>query len=111
VTTVAELSGVARGLALHGGFAFVGLSKARPTLEGVPIVERRDQLKCGLAIVDLRTGSQVALLEFQTGVEEIFDVQVLPGITFPYVSGPWAERDSSQPLWTVPPSSDSGAGR
>jgi hypothetical protein len=41
-------------------------------------------------------------LEFQTGVEEIFDVQVLPGITFPYLSGPWAERDTGQPLWTVP---------
>ena len=36
VDTVAKLPGVVRGLALHGGFAFVGLSKARPTLEGVP---------------------------------------------------------------------------
>jgi len=103
VNSVAELPGVARGLALCGGFAFVGLSKARPTLEGVPIALRRDQLKCGLVVVDLRTGALVAHLEFHTGVEEIFDVQVLPGITFPYVSGPWAERDTGQPLWTVPP--------
>jgi uncharacterized protein (TIGR03032 family) len=103
VDAVAGVSGVARGLALHGGFAFVGLSKARPTLEGVPVVARRDELKCGLAVVDLRTGTQAAHLEFRTGVEEIFDVQVLPGITFPYVSGPWAERDTGQPLWTVPP--------
>jgi len=103
ISAVAELPGVARGLALHGGFAFVGLSKARPTLEGVPIVAHRDQLKCGLAVVDLRTGGLAAQLEFRTGVEEIFDVQVLPGITFPYVSGPWAERDTGQPLWTVPP--------
>ena len=98
-----RLPGVARGLALHGGFAFVGLSKARPTLEGVPIVARRDELQCGLWVVDLRTGAVAAHLEFRTGVEEIFDVQVLPGITFPYVSGPWAERDTGQPLWTVPP--------
>jgi uncharacterized protein (TIGR03032 family) len=103
VEPVAELHGVARGLALHGGFAFVGLSKARPTLDDVPIVARRDQLKCGLALVDLRTGNTAAQLEFRTGVEEIFDVQVLPGITFPYISGPWAERDTGQPLWTVPP--------
>jgi uncharacterized protein (TIGR03032 family) len=103
VSSVAELPGVARGLALHGGYAFVGLSKARPTLEGVPIVARRDQLLCGLVVVDLRTGDRAAHLEFRTGVEEIFDVQVLPGITFPYVSGPWAERDTGQPLWTVPP--------
>jgi len=103
VTSVAELPGVARGLALHGGLAFVGLSKARPTLEGVPIIARRDQLQCGLFVVDLRTGARVAHLEFLTGVKEVFDVQVLPGITFPYISGPWADRDVGQPLWTVPP--------
>ena len=32
-------------------------------------------------------------------------VQVLPGITFPYISGPAAETDTGQPLWTVPPDS------
>ncbi len=103
IESVAELPGVGRGLALHGGYAFVGLSKARPTLEGVPIVARRDQLQCGLVVIDLRTGQQVANLEFHTGVEELFDVQVLPGIMFPYISGPSAEKDTGQPLWTVPP--------
>jgi uncharacterized protein (TIGR03032 family) len=103
ISTVTELTGIARGLALHGGYAFVGLSKARPSLDGVPIVERREQLECGLVVVDLRTGNVAGRLEFHTGVEEIFDVQVLPGITCPYVSGPWAERDTGQPLWTVPP--------
>jgi uncharacterized protein (TIGR03032 family) len=103
ITAVASVPGVARGLALHGGFAFVGLSKARPTLEGVPVVADRDRLRCGLWVVDLRTGNVAAHLEFSTGVEEIFDVQVLPGIVFPYVSGPSAEQDTGQPLWTVPP--------
>jgi uncharacterized protein (TIGR03032 family) len=103
VTAVASLPGVARGLGIHGGFAFVGLSRARPTLEGVPIVAQRDELRCGLWAVDLRTGAITAHLEFCTGVEEIFDVQVLPGVLFPYVSGPAAENDTGQPLWTVPP--------
>jgi uncharacterized protein (TIGR03032 family) len=103
VEPVAGVQGVARGLALHGGFAFVGLSKARPTLEGVPVVARRDELKCGLAVVDLQTGTLAGELEFRMGVEEVFDVQVLPGITLPYISGPWSERDTGAPLWTVPP--------
>jgi uncharacterized protein (TIGR03032 family) len=103
VTAVAPLPGVARGLGLHGGFAFVGLSRARPTLEGVPIVAQREQLRCGVWVVDLRSGTVAAHLEFCTGVEEIFDVQVLPGIVSPYVSGPSAEKDTGQPLWTVPP--------
>jgi uncharacterized protein (TIGR03032 family) len=104
IVPVAAVPGVARGLALCEDYAFVGLSKVRPSLDGVPIVARRDQLKCGLVVVDLRSGKLAAELEFMTGVEEIFDVQVLPGSTFPFVSGPWAERDSSPPLWTVPPS-------
>jgi uncharacterized protein (TIGR03032 family) len=103
IATLAALPGVARGLAIHGDYAFVGLSKARPTLEGVPIVEKRDTLLCGMSVVDLRSGAIAAQLEFCAGVEEIFDVQVLPGIRFPYVSGPAAEQDTGQPFWTVPP--------
>jgi uncharacterized protein (TIGR03032 family) len=103
VTPVVGLPGVPRGLALHGGYAFVGLSKPRPTLEGVPIVADRDQLRCGLWVIDLRTGTIAAHLEFCTGVEEIFDVQVLGGIVCPYVSGPAADQNTGQPFWTVPP--------
>lgn len=103
VTSVAAVPGVARGLALHGGYAFVGLSKARPSLEGVPIVAKRDALRCGIWVIDLRSGTSVGHLEFHTGVEEIFDVQVLPGIVAPYVSGPAADQDTGQPLWTIPP--------
>jgi len=103
VTSVVQVPGVARGLALHGGYAFVGTSKARPTLEGVPIVTERDKLRCGVWIVSLQSGTIEGHLEFNTGVEEIFDVQVLPGAVAPYVSGPAAEKDAGEPLWTVPP--------
>src|SRR5947207_8954786 len=70
---VAELPGFARGLALCGPYAFVGLSKIRQTsaMDGVPLAQRREQLKCGVAVVDLRIGQISALLEFQTAVEEI----------------------------------------
>ena len=87
--TVAALPGFTRGLALCGPYAFVGLSKIRATsaMDGVPLAERRDQLKCGVAVVDLRTGQVCAFLEFQTAVEEIFDVQLLAGLRFPEVVG------------------------
>ena len=104
VTAVAAVPGISRGLALHNGYAFVGLSKARPTLEGVPIVADREKLRCGLWVIDVRTGAIAAHLEFHTGVEEIFDVQVLSGIVSPYISGPAADTDVGAPLWTVPPS-------
>jgi uncharacterized protein (TIGR03032 family) len=99
---VAELSGFARGLALAGPYAFVGLFKIRPTsaMDGVPLAERREQLKCGVAVVDLRSGRVVALLEFQTAVEEIFDVQLLPGVRFPEVIA--FQQETIQHTFVVP---------
>jgi uncharacterized protein (TIGR03032 family) len=87
--SVAELPGFARGLALCGSYAFVGLSKIRPSspMDGVPLAELREKLKCGIGVVDLRSGCVIAFLEFQTAVEEIFDVQLLPGLRFPEVLG------------------------
>jgi uncharacterized protein (TIGR03032 family) len=100
---VAELPGFARGLALCGPYAFVGLSKIRRTsaMDGVPLADRREQLKCGVAVVDLRGGQVVALLEFQSAVEEIFDVQPLPGLRFPEVIG--FQQETIQHTFVVPP--------
>jgi uncharacterized protein (TIGR03032 family) len=102
--TVTELPGYTRGLALHDRFAFVGLSKIRETstFGGMPIAARRPELKCGVGVVDLGTGRLIAHLEFLTGVEEIFDVQVLPGARCPALSGPYASLDGAAPIWTVP---------
>jgi uncharacterized protein (TIGR03032 family) len=100
---VAELPGVARGLALYGPYAFVGLSKIRKTsaLDGVPLAARPEQLQCGVAVVDPRSGRVIALLEFQTAVEEIFDVQLLPGLRFPEVIG--FQQETIQHTFIVPP--------
>lgn len=103
VTSVAAVPGIARGLAIHGDYAFIGLSRARPTLEGVPVVADREKLQCGLCVIDLRTGGVVADLRFTAGLEEVFDVQVLPGMVSPFISGPAAENETGQPLWTIPP--------
>jgi uncharacterized protein (TIGR03032 family) len=104
IKPVAELPGYTRGLAFHDSFAFVGLSKIRETstFGGLPIAERRDELRCGIGIVDVRNGLLVAHLEFQTGVEEIFAVEVLPGIRCPAVSGPYPEVDGVPTIWSAP---------
>ncbi len=101
---VAELPGYVRGAAFVGPYAFVGLSKVRETsaFGGIPVAERREQLKCGVWVVDCRRGRPVVFLEFQSGVEEIFDVQVLPGIRKPVVEGPFAAEDGTATIWTVP---------
>lgn len=101
--TVVELPGFTRGWALAGHYAFVGLSKIRSTsaMDGVPIAERRGELKCGIALVDLRRGNCVGQLEFQTAIEEIFDVQMLAGLRFPEVVG--FQKESIDHTFVVPP--------
>jgi uncharacterized protein (TIGR03032 family) len=101
--TVAQLPGFTRGWALVGPYAFIGLSKIRKTsaMDGVPIAERRDELKCGIAVLDLNTGKTIAFLEFQTAVEEIFDVQLLPAIRFPEVIG--FQNEAINHTFVVPP--------
>jgi uncharacterized protein (TIGR03032 family) len=100
---VAELPGFARGLAFAGPYAFVGLSRIRPTsaMDGVPLAARRDRLKCGVGVVDLRSGRVEAFLQFQTAVEEIFDVQLLPGLRFPEVVG--FQKETFHHTFIVPP--------
>jgi uncharacterized protein (TIGR03032 family) len=100
---LAELPGFARGLALSGPYALVGLSKIRKAsaMDGVPLADRRERLKCGVAVVDLRSGQVNAFLEFLTAVEEIFDVQLLPGLRFPEVIG--FQQETIQHTFIVPP--------
>jgi uncharacterized protein (TIGR03032 family) len=102
---VARMPGYTRGLAFHGDFAFVGLSRIRETavFGGVPIAERREELKCAVAVVDMRSGTSVAYLEFETGVEEIFDVQVVPNAHRVAITGPFPAHDDAKDVWVVPP--------
>jgi uncharacterized protein (TIGR03032 family) len=100
---VAELPGFTRGLALIGQYAFIGFSKIREksAMNGVPLAERRGELKCGIAAVDWRSGEVIGLLEFQTAVEEIFDVQLLPGLRFPEIIG--FQKEDIRNTFIVPP--------
>jgi uncharacterized protein (TIGR03032 family) len=102
--TVARFPGYTRGLAFYGDLAFVGLSRIRETstFGGVPIAQERHRLKCGVGIVNIRTGALVGQFEFKAGVEEIFDVSVLPGVCTTEMRGPFASDDGKHAIWTVP---------
>jgi uncharacterized protein (TIGR03032 family) len=109
---VAAVPGYARGLALQGDLAFVGLSKIRETaiFGGAPIAAYHDQLKCGVGVIELSTGDTVATLQFANGVEEIFDVQTVTGARCPTFGG----SHSADDVWLLPsepPSAGSPAAR
>lgn len=99
--SVAAVPGYARGLALYDDLAFVGLSKIRETaiFGGAPIAAYHDQLKCGVGVIDLSSGNTIATLQFANGVEEIFDVQVVPGARCPTLGG---SPGGSDEVWLLP---------
>jgi uncharacterized protein (TIGR03032 family) len=98
---IAAVPGYARGLAFHRGLAFVGLSRIRETaiFGGAPIAAYHDQLKCGVGVIELSTGNTVATLQFATGVEEVFDVQTVPGARCPTFGGSPGDGDE---VWLLP---------
>lgn len=103
-TVVAAVPGYARGLACHANIAFAGLSLIRETavFGGVPIAERPDDRHCGIAAIDLDTGATIATLEFESGVEEIFDIQILPQTRGVALRGHRPDNDQDTDIWVVP---------
>ncbi|MDA1165404.1 MAG: TIGR03032 family protein [Planctomycetota bacterium] len=102
--SVATFPGFTRGLAFHGQFAFVGLSKIRETsvFGGMPLEEHRSELRCGVGVVDLTSGRTVATLQFHSGVDELFAVSVLPDCLRPCVVGPHDVENERADIWVVP---------
>src|SRR5271168_1710123 len=84
---IAEVPGFTRGVDFAGNLAFVGLSQVRESavFSGIAITERlaEHERTCGVCAIDLRSGQVVALLRFETAVQEVFAVTVLPGRRYP----------------------------
>jgi len=90
---IAFCPGYARGLAIHGRFAVVGISRAREdrTFRGLPLDEalaaRDAEPRCGLLVVDLASGDVVHWLRIEGVVQELYDVAVLPRVVRPMALG------------------------
>ena len=76
---VTQLNGFVRGLCKHGDYVFIGLSKLRKsssTFAKLKFAEKATT--AGVSVVHLPTGALVGEIRYQTSVDEIYDVQVLP---------------------------------
>jgi uncharacterized protein (TIGR03032 family) len=77
---VAFCPGYARGLAFIGDFAVVGLSRPRQnkTFAGLKLDEqlkaKQAEARCGLQVIDLRSGDAVHWLRITGAIEELYDV-------------------------------------
>ena len=75
---IAQLPGFLRGMARCGDYLFIGLSKLRKTSSTFAALPISDQaVFSGIVVVSLSEGRIVEHLRYETGVEEIYDVQVL----------------------------------
>jgi uncharacterized protein (TIGR03032 family) len=97
--------GYLRGLAFTGNHAVVGLSRPRhdKTFGGLALDEnlrsRQADARCGLHVLDLRTGDAVQWVRVEGLVSELYDVAVLPGVVRPMALG--FRTDEIQRLLTV----------
>ena len=84
--------GFARGLAFHGRYAFVGLSKPRYSrFEGLALdaklKEADSEAWCGIQIIDLENGACVEWFRIDGAISEVYDVAVVPGFACPMSLG------------------------
>ncbi|MCF2147028.1 TIGR03032 family protein [Desmonostoc muscorum LEGE 12446] len=90
---VAFCPGYMRGCAFHGDFAIVGISQPRhnKTFSGLPLDEKLQQKnaepRCGLLVIDLRSGDIVHSLRMEGVVMELYDVVALAGVRRPMAIG------------------------
>lgn len=90
---VAFCPGYMRGLSFHGDFALVGLSRPRhnKTFSGLPLDDnlkaKQAEPRCGIQVIDLRTGDAVHWVRFEGVVDELYDVVALPGVRRPMALG------------------------
>lgn len=90
---IAFCPGFLRGLVFHNGYAVVTVSLAR---EGkfkelaiqTGLDERKMEAKCGILIIDTRTGQTVHSILLGGQFTEMFDVALLPGVRNPMTIGP-----------------------
>lgn len=94
---IAFCPGFARGLSVVGDYALIGLSLPREnkTFSGLPLddaLKARDTApRCGLIVVDLRTGDAIHWVRIEGVVTEIYDVAMISGVSRPMAIGTRAD--------------------
>ncbi len=81
-----KISGFVRGLAKHGDYLFIGVSRLRQnssTFKHLAIAKLSDW--AGILVMHLPTAAIVGKIHYQASVEEIYDVQVLPNTKRPNI--------------------------
>ncbi len=83
---VTKLNGFVRGMDRIGDYLFVATSKLRPNsslFKEAPVAQK--SVVCGISVIYIPTGQPCGHILYQTSVEELFDLKVLPGLMRPNI--------------------------
>lgn len=85
---VHRIDGFVRGMARIGDYLFVTSSRLRKshTFGDLPLAQE-GRAFCGVTVLHLPTGAKVGELRYLRSCEEIYDLQVLPGLRRPGILG------------------------
>jgi uncharacterized protein (TIGR03032 family) len=91
---IAFCPGYLRGLAFWQNWAIVGLSKPRggdKTFSGLELdellIKKDAEPRCGIMVIDIKTGTIIHWLRFEGVVTELYDVQIIPEVQRPMALG------------------------
>jgi uncharacterized protein (TIGR03032 family) len=83
---IRRLDGFCRGMDIFGDYMFIGMSKLRKsssTFSKLPFAEHA--VACGIKVVHLPTGALFGEITYQTSVDEIYGVRILPAAMRPNI--------------------------
>jgi hypothetical protein len=74
--------------------------RERHIFGNLPVQTKWPKLLCGVAVIDLRTGKQEAMLEFTSGCQELYEVGFLAGVCRPMILN--IDKDATRQAFTAP---------
>ena len=80
---IVKLGGFARGMARFGDFLFIGISKLRHTTDVFKSLPIAKTSYAGVEVVYLPYKKVIGQIKYETSVDEIYDVKILPGLCRP----------------------------
>ncbi|MAG32886.1 MAG: TIGR03032 family protein [Deltaproteobacteria bacterium] len=88
IEVIHRVEGFVRGMARIGDHLFVASSRVRKNHTfGDLRLAQEDRSFCGITVLHLPTGARVGELRYARSCEEIYDVQILPGLLRPGILG------------------------
>jgi uncharacterized protein (TIGR03032 family) len=80
---IAKLGGFTRGMARMGDYLFIGISKLRHTTKDFSDLPISKSSFAGIVVVYLPLGKPVGEIRYESSVDEVYDVKILPGLKRP----------------------------